>query len=58
MNKSLQEVRLDCLRLAIDSVSDNTDVDSIISISRKYEDYVSEQRIAPLQSPPPTGNVG
>lgn len=43
---NFQDIRLQCLRLAIDSVSDNTDVDSIISISRKYEVYVHEQKQA------------
>ena len=44
---TFQDIRLQCLRLAIDSVSDNTDVSSIIGISRRYEEYVNEQRPAP-----------
>ena len=55
---SFQDIKLQCLRLAIDSVSDNTDIEQIISISKRYEDYVHEQRVAPADQGRPAGNVG
>ena len=58
MTDLLPQVRLKCLELAIQSITDTTDINSVISISKRYETYIFEQQTALEDQGPVSGNVG